>query len=84
MTDVSALTRRRRHKPILRPPGTPRHITIAELGEFDCRWIMNDDTSHAEYCGLPRCAHSLVYCADHHRMAYVRTPAPRNTVRHVR
>jgi hypothetical protein len=70
-------------KPIERPPGTPRHITIVDLGPNDCRWIMNDDTSRAEYCGLPCCEGSPVYCADHHQRAYVRS-APRNTFRHYR
>lgn len=87
MTDLSALTRRRQHKPPPPPPrapGTPRHITIIDLQANDCRWIMNDDTSRAEYCGLPCCVNSAVYCADHHRMAYVRPPASRNSFRHFR
>jgi len=78
MTDVSAPARP--PKPILRPPGTPRHISIVELGPHDCRWPVNDDMAKAEYCGLPRCDGSTAYCADHHRMAYVRSPA-RNSYR---
>jgi len=70
-------------QPIERPPGTPRHITIADLEPGDCKWIMNDDTSRAEFCALP-CDGSSVYCADHHRMAYVKSPAPRNTFRQLR
>ena len=84
MTDVSALTRWRQHKPIERPPGSPRHITIVDLGPNDCRWPVNDDMSNAEYCGLPCCEASAVYCADHHQRAYVRPPAPRGTFRHYR
>ena len=50
-----------------RPPGSPRHITIVDLGPNDCRWPVNDDMSNAEYCGLPCREASAVYCADHHR-----------------
>ena len=81
MNKLSAIIR---GKPVDRPPGTPRHISIVELEANDCRWIMNDDTSRAEYCGLPRCDASAVYCADHYRMAYVKASAVRRVFRDYR
>lgn len=75
---------RNKHPPPPRAPGTPRHISILDLAPNDCRWIMNDDTSNAEYCGLPHCVDSAVYCQDHYRAAYVRTPASRGNFRHFR
>jgi len=62
-------------KPKPKPPG---HVTIIDLQEWSCRWIVNDDMAHALYCGRPRDQDSFAcYCSEHRRIAYVRSPAPR-------
>ena len=72
-----------RPQPVAPPPKRPRPVLLVDLKPDDCRWIVNDDTRRAEFCALPRDG-SSVYCAHHHRMAYVKSAAPRNTFRQLR
>ena len=63
----------------LEPPSAakPRGpVTIVDLSESCCRWIVNDDVSRALYCGAPR-LDGCSYCLDHWQRAYVRSPSPR-------
>jgi hypothetical protein len=69
--------RREQFKPSKPPkPALPYHPTLIDLDESHCKWPMNDDMRRAIFCGQPR-EDGSVYCADHHRMAYVRSPSPR-------
>jgi hypothetical protein len=83
---IGKMDRMRREQFKLAPPpkpAPPYHPTIIELDESQCKWPMNDDMRCAIFCGQPR-EDGSVYCADHHRMAYVRSPAARGTYRQLR
>ena len=60
------------------PEPPPGPVTLLELGEFSCRWIVNDDLTHALYCGQTRDPASWgCYCPDHRRRAYAQSSPPR-------
>jgi hypothetical protein len=47
------------------PPPLRNGLTIMELGENNCRWLIEDKL----YCGKPIGSFGLPYCAKHYKMS---------------
>jgi len=53
---------------IITPEQHKRSISILQLKSKSCRYILNDDPSHAIYCGAPKEKNS--YCCKHYLLCY--------------
>jgi len=51
-------------------PFAPLNLSICEITDNSCKWIMNDDTKAAIYCGIQVAEEGCSWCRDHRRLAF--------------